>query len=141
MATLFRVLMGILGVLGLLAACLFWLDPKRAAAGVGLDTVRQDRESGCERMESTVSSANRHRVRDDRDTRTRVAFYAPDHLGDVKRGSAHSSSECRRRDGSAKCVTFSVGIEPHARSFASRAVAGIGLQTCRQSIRDTRGRR
>ena len=37
MATLFRVLIGVLGVLGLLAACLFWLDPERAGAGVGLD--------------------------------------------------------------------------------------------------------
>lgn len=37
MATLFRVLLGILGVLGLAAACLFWLDPERAGAGVGLE--------------------------------------------------------------------------------------------------------
>jgi len=37
MATLFRVLIGILGMLGLAAACLFWLDPERAGAGVGLD--------------------------------------------------------------------------------------------------------
>ena len=36
MATLSRVLLGNLGALALAAACLFWLDPERAAAGVGL---------------------------------------------------------------------------------------------------------
>jgi len=32
----FRILIGIAGVLGLLAACTFWLEPDRAGSGIGL---------------------------------------------------------------------------------------------------------